>query len=300
MEPTFAGTCAGTPQTSCEAAVFLDELQQAHHRVLELLASAATRVPPMQWNLAAMAGVSARLTRQWFDAQRMVLQREAKLDERIRQIETGTRNDALAVRSATARALQGGRADSFDLDAVMHSAGNIAADVPGEAMTIRTTIASLGTEVLRTIDDAAELQEVLKAAFAPDEPEWEPTATALTSVLESWWSGRGAEHEQALADAGARRRLDLHLVNLECQALLRGVLVNEGQTATEDEDVLAELDLRWADDLDEPATAKLVAALDGEPLPDIRRSGRTDVVPSVNRAPWRARRSRRAGAAWAG
>jgi hypothetical protein len=276
MEPRCTGSEAEAARQLEGVAEYLDELAAAQVRVLDLLAAAPDRVPDDWAHLVAMSAVSGRLTRRFFDAQRAVLQREVLLESRLADSERATRNAAHRAHSAVADAVRAGHAHTVDLDRLLEidvleiDGAGVSLDASAPA-TIRGTIAHLGTEVLRTLDDVASVREVLEAAFRPDEPDCSAANGALADALDMWWSAREREHQTALADAVARRKLMLHLIKLECAPLL-GSTGEAGEPAAQqqdDADSLLLAEPRWADDLAESEPSGFIASLDGDALPQM-------------------------------
>ena len=293
MGSSRVGAATQIGHLPAEASSFLAELHQAQARVLELLAAAGSELQSESAHLAQMSAISGRITRQLFDAQRSMLQREAFLDQRIREIGSSTSAECRAARATVAEAVNAGRPDLIDLDHVVPTVA--ACPQADSAKTTRESIVELAIELLRSSQDVETHRPTIEGAFVLDESDWQSTAQSLTAVLDEWWALRAAEHEVALADALARRRLELHIARLECEELVRAAPAAEVPTPEADE-LLDELEPTWLDDEAGAPIECVVMSLDGDPLPSLSRSGR-EVAPTHSNRP---RRFRDPGLAWAG
>jgi hypothetical protein len=317
MDTSAAPQRLGSEPLPCEVAAFLSDLRRAQFALIDVLASAGTRLPESSRQLVAMSAATARMARQVFDAQRSVLAREAQFDAHIATIDAATALAAQSLQRTVSVAVKLGQMESLDLDAVvagqMPHHDHACAQPPTSE---RQKVAQLAVEVLHSVEDVEAMRGLLEAAFASDEPDTATTTGALSTVLDQWWSRREREHDVVLADAHARRRVSLHLAMLEakhaaqqhvCTAVEGAdsrveVAPGDGDAAVGSslavhDEVLDDVEPTWADDGAESLASGALVTLDGASLPS---SWRTRLRSADGEAPRREGplRPRRLTMAW--
>mgnify|MGYP003348183229 CR=1 FL=1 len=148
MEPTESELRppAGSPASIAPSVI--RGLALEHAEFVDRLAIAPTLLPDSERNLGEMLAFQARLTRQFFDLQRQLLERCAVLDAQVAAIDAA----AVAGLDGDDRFLSSG------LDVIDRDPSAFAAD------EVRQALAALATTVVTTPDDVASLAKVLDDA----------------------------------------------------------------------------------------------------------------------------------------
>ena len=199
MEPVDAPLRAAAGDSPSVASAVIRGLAVEHAEFVDRLAVAPTLLPGSERNLGEMLAFQARLTRQFFDLQRQLLERCAVLDAQVAAI------DAAAVAG-----LDGD--DGFlssSVDVIDRDPSAFAAD------EVRQALAALATTVVTTPDDVASLAKVLDDAFAPDEFPFAEVLSEFASTFDRCWSETNRVAQLRLADAQARAAMLLHFANVE-------------------------------------------------------------------------------------
>lgn len=181
------------------ASTVIRGLSIEHSDFIDRLAVAPTLLPPSERNLGEMLAFQARLTRQFFDLQRQLLERCAVLDAQVAAIDA----------AAAATALGDERFPISTLGVGNYDPSAFAAD------EVRQALAALATTVVTTPDDVASLAKVLDDAFAPDEFPFAAVLSEFASTFDRCWSETNRVAQLRLADAQARAAMLLHFANIE-------------------------------------------------------------------------------------
>jgi hypothetical protein len=177
------------------ASALLRGLVHEQHDFLDRMVQSPALLPEHSRNLGEMLAFQARLTRQFFDAQRMLLERSARLDDEIASIDQAGAAAAIGGTSL-------GPVVDIDLDSL-------------DDGSARHTLAALSAAVVRTRDDVESLSKVLAEAFAPGELPFGAALDDVTAALERCWRDAERVAEMRLADARARAAMLVHFARVE-------------------------------------------------------------------------------------
>jgi hypothetical protein len=200
---------------TAEVSQYFEALRREQARFLDAVGQATSALGQQTGHVAHLSAIQGRLTRQFFDAQRLILQRRAETDAEVARIAAETEDHAnVVLASAVAHAA----ADQF----APLSAGGPSEDlaVPADPTAIvaestRQAIAALGVLAMRTKADADALEHVINDALAPTEPDGARMERQLQQLLDDWWASEAQEGRALLDDARARAAMRLHLAHIE-------------------------------------------------------------------------------------
>ncbi len=252
---------AGRPAA---ADAFLEALRVEQARFLEAIARARSLLGHESGQLANVAAVHGRLTRQFFDAQRTIMSRRAELDAEVAAVgraadERADAQLAVARERIAAGSLHDDAAESGDL----HERARAAAMLGRERST-RQQIAALGVSVVRTMDDVDALATVINGAFELDEADGVVAQRQLTALLDGWWQSELQEGRAVIDDAHARAAVRQHVAGIEAGQLIEAARESAGlecDSGTRDAEPSAVLPREVADALDEAPDGDLESLL---------------------------------------
>jgi hypothetical protein len=219
---------------------FVARVGKEQERYLQAFAEARKGLDGEPGQLAAIAAVQGRLTRQFFDAQRSLLRRRAVTDQRVMGIGEDAQVEAselLAVaRTEAARAAFSTPPVSFaapigrvptlvepparrTMPLVPPAPGRdpfLSGPVPmvGGPRPGNDQIAVLGAAAVVSGADADALQLVVDDAFTAVEPDGAAAERQLRELLDQWWRAERDDERAALDDATARAAMHLHLARV--------------------------------------------------------------------------------------
>lgn len=265
-EPEMRSGAADSPSA---AAALLRGLGHEHRDVVDRLATSPSLLPRESRNLAEMLAFQARLTRQFFDLQFLLLEESARLDTEIAAIDAAT---------------------------VAASVASAAADTELED-GVRQMLAALAADIVRTPGDVESVSKVLDDAFMPDELHLHGVLGAVAEIFERCRSEADAVARRRMADARARAATMLLMERVEaCDASMAAppvaAMVAASEELADDLDaLLAQFDdglpidaeVRWADDVAAaPAVTGALIVLDGTtatPIDSFWDRGRARTAP---------------------
>ena len=222
QRPHVIEELATDPNPEVEA--FLDAVKAAQALYLETIRLAHSRLAD-QGQLAHVAATQGRLTRQLFDAQRSILVRRAEIDAEVARIGTQAVQAAddivAAAREAAANeSTAAGRAGELDL-ASLSLPSDVSSDLLDDGpRSLRQQVAALGVAVVRTMEEADAVAQVIDDAFEPDEPDWVLAERELAALLDQWWARQNQEGGAVIDDAHARAAVRRHVAGIEAGELL--------------------------------------------------------------------------------
>jgi hypothetical protein len=213
---TAAPMNTGPTDLAPVVARYLDELQAHQARFLDAVSQARGGLGTDAGQLAQLSAIQGRLTRQFFDAQRLILQRRAQVDAEVARIGLETEEHAnIVLASAVAHAA----ADHFGPFSAAGSTGDADPDSLDSAAFVeqstRQAIAALGVLAVRTKADADALEQIINDALAPSEADGARMERELQSVLDEWWNAQTQEGRALIDDARARAAMRLHVAHIE-------------------------------------------------------------------------------------
>lgn len=221
METYTRESAAATPRAEASAAAdrFLSTLRSEQARYLAAVEEARARLAQDDGQLAHVAAIQGRMSRQFFDAQRAILRRRADTDAEVARIAAETEATALAlVDRAQVHALAG------NTDPAELGLPDVAFDVP-VSPTWRDGVAALSVSVVRSSADVPEIQAIVDDAFRSADPDGVVTERELRRVLDDWWRLTSQECTALIDDANARAAVRLHLAGVEARHVLDHTLV---------------------------------------------------------------------------
>lgn len=202
---------------TADVAQYFETLRREQARFLEAVGQAASMLGQETGQVANLGAIQGRLTRQFFDAQRLILQRRAETDAEVARISAETEDHAnVVLASAVAHAAAGQFAPP---QPGTHGEGPAATnDLSGAALVEQSTrqaIAALGVLAIRTKADAEMLEQVINDALSSAEPDGPRMERQLQQLLDDWWTSEAQEGRALLDDARARAAMRLHLAHIE-------------------------------------------------------------------------------------
>ena len=215
METTAPTVRSGAPSAvSVEVLRYFEVLRNEQSKFLEAVAQARSVLGHETGNLSQVSAVQGRLTRQFFDAQRSLLQRRAEIDAEVARIAAETEEHAnVVLASAVAHATLDRPTPPAHVD------GRTDEDASPSLVRIeqstRQAMAALGVLAVRSMADADALEQVINDAFTPSEPDAARMERELQLVLDAWWTAEVHEGTALVDDARARAAMRLHLAHLE-------------------------------------------------------------------------------------
>ncbi|MBI4935306.1 MAG: hypothetical protein HY828_15600 [Actinobacteria bacterium] len=215
METTAPTARSGAPSAvSVEVLRYFEVLRSEQSKFLEAVAQARSALGHETGNLSQVSAVQGRLTRQFFDAQRSLLQRRAEIDAEVARIAAETEEHAnVVLASAVAHATLDRPAPPAQVDGRSDEDG--ASSIGRIEQSTRQAIAALGVLAVRSKADADALEQVINDAFTPSEPDAARMERELQLVLDAWWTAEVHEGTALVDDARARAAMRLHLAHLE-------------------------------------------------------------------------------------
>jgi hypothetical protein len=275
-----------TSDLALDVVTFFEALRGEQTRFLEAMAGARAVLRDGDGQLAQISAVHGRLTRQFFDAQRLIMQRRAEADAEVERISAETDEHAHTV---LASALAHSAAASFAAPCADDRVSPPGTSTDRESLerTSRHAAAALSALAARTKHDADSIERVVNEAFELRESQDARFERQLQSVLDEWWVFEKQESKALIEDARARSAMRLHVTHLEaCQIM--GDLASAPELPTPapialppaagrsvlPEPVQTVLDGAGATDL-ESVFAELAAALAPSPVTDLHA---TDVI----------------------
>lgn len=204
---------------NAEVEGFFDTLRTAQSSFMATVGHAHSLLGRESGQLAHVAAIQGRLTRQFFDAQRAIMMRRAEVDAEVAFIGSVTEDEAGA-RVAAARTQAG---DVTALPVMARAAAPVEfsyADPAPVHRSARQEIAALGVAVVRTMSEADSLAAVIDEAFEPDEPDGAAAQRQLTSLLDEWWRVENQEGRAVVEDARARAAMRQHVATIEAREII--------------------------------------------------------------------------------
>ncbi len=184
---------------------YLLHLRAQQFDYLASVADAGPMLEGLSGQVGNLAALHARLTQQFFDAQRLILKRRADAHATVIRIATDAEDtvDALIreARTSVASEIDGGDAMESGPTA---SAGRVEQAGPADPYGIWADTDG----VARAIDRAFE-RDVDDAA----------AAQALRTLLDEWWRAENQEDQAAIDDANARAAMRVHIAEIEAREI---------------------------------------------------------------------------------
>jgi len=195
-----------------DVARFFATMKQEQARFLHAFATARGEIGDGHGQLAHISAIQCRLTRQFFDAQRLIMERRAEVDAEVARIAAETEDHANVVLAAAVANVAAG-AFPPPVPGERHDA----LDDPAGAMerTTRQALHALSVLAMRTQHDAVALEQVINEAFEPAEPDGARAERELQRLLDEWWEHERNEGRALVEDARARAAMRLHLAHIE-------------------------------------------------------------------------------------
>jgi len=267
-EPPLSGSYGGvTVVLSPQAEDYLDALRHEHQRFLLAVGEASSRLGGESDELARLAAVHSRLTRQFFDAQRSLLRNRAEVDAQVEQITQDAESNSSMLAEAVHRRVQ----------AKLHHPAGKAEQCIGSPMVAATEAsqAAQGPWLMSATtrpQDLAALAGEIDGVFEQREPDGVVAQRQLGQLLDAWWGSEQQEARAAIDDAHARSAVRQHLAVAEASSAVRSsnmlsesLAVSAGRLP---QAMIAVLDLAAATDL-AGVLAALAASLE---VPDVAPS----------------------------
>jgi hypothetical protein len=288
METTVTPVEVKAPtDLASDVVAFFEALRAEQTRFLDAMAGARAVLQDGEGQLAQISAVHGRLTRQFFDAQRLIMQRRAEADAEVEHISAETDEHAHTV---LASALAHSAAASFTAPCANDrvSPPGTATDRESLERTSRHAAAALSALAARTKHDADSIERVVNEAFELRESQDARFERQLQHVLDEWWEFEKQESKALVDDARARSAMRLHVTHLEACQIMGDVPPSSAPPSVAapiplalpparsalPEQVQTVLDGAGATDL-ESVFADLAAALAAPPVTDLHD---TDVI----------------------
>jgi len=281
--PTYENEPSGENNAAVDS--FMDTLRREHERMLQTIGHARSLLGDESGQLAHVAAIQGRLTRQFFDAQRSLLTHRAQADVEVARIGRKARQHVSSV--LTAAGVDG----AFSLEqpvvprvARPMSPTHMAASAARHP-SVRQEISDLGVAVVRTMAEVDSLAQVIDDAFETAEPDGAVAQRQLTVMLDGWWRAERQEARAVIDDAHARAAMRRHIAGI--QAAEFGTtdsptsdVVDEGPPAVT---VVSVLPASMLAALDAAEPSSLHSLLDGllqsvEPAPTASFAATTDTA----------------------
>jgi hypothetical protein len=177
---------------------FLVAFRDEQERYLGALQEAVSRLDRESGQLPWAAANHTRLSKQLFDAQRLIVTRRAVVDADVMRIEQAT------VAASEVVAQSASHPERMSAPGQMPTGRQHCGQDGSRARAAREQLSALGRAAVRTMADAEDLAGVINAAFETALPDGVVARGQLAELLDEWWS---AERDDALAtidDARAR------------------------------------------------------------------------------------------------
>lgn len=217
MNPPLATPLAAPPAApgidlDADVARFFATMKQEQARFLHAFATARGEIGDGHGQLAHISAIQCRLTRQFFDAQRLIMERRAEVDAEVARIAAETEEHAnVVLASAVANVAAGAFPPPSPDD--RHDV----LDDPNGSLerTTRQALHALSVLAMRTQHDTVALEQVINDAFEPAEPDGARAERELQRLLDEWWEHERNEGRALVEDARARAAMRLHLAHIE-------------------------------------------------------------------------------------
>ncbi len=293
--PLAAPSTAPGIDLDADVARFFATMKQEQARFLHAFATARGDIGDRHGQLAQISAIQCRLTRQFFDAQRLIMERRAEVDAEVARIAAETEEHANVVLAAAVANVAAGVFPPPSPD----DRRDALADPDGSLeRTTRQALHALSVLAMRTQHDTAALEQVINDAFEPAEPDGARAERELQRLLDEWWEHERIEGRALVEDARARAAMRLHLAHIEaCE--IAGSATPAEVSVVEQADIeppacpnpvllpaslLDALDQASPDTLD-VALASMTAALATPlPAPSLDRADNGDVLFRLERA----------------
>ncbi len=214
METALTPSETRPTDLAVEVVAFFESLRTEQLRFLESMARARASLPQDDGQLAQISATHARLTRQFFDAQRSIMQRRAEADAEVAAISAETDEHSHTV---LASALAHSAAASLPVssaDALVLPPGTTT-DRDMLERTTRQAATALSVLAARSQQTSTSIEQVVNEAFEVRESEDARFERQLQSVLDEWWAFEKQESKALIDDARARAAMRLHIAHLE-------------------------------------------------------------------------------------
>lgn len=210
--PPAAPLAAPKIDLDADVARFFAVMKQEQARFLHAFATARGGIGDGHGQLAQISAIQCRLTRQFFDAQRLIMERRAEVDAEVARIAAETEEHANVVLAAAVANVAAGAFPPPSPDERHDALG-----VPDASLerTTRQALHALSVLAMRTQHDTAALEQVINDAFEPAEPDGARAERELQRLLDEWWEHERNEGRALVEDARARAAMRLHLAHIE-------------------------------------------------------------------------------------
>jgi len=215
-----------------EVVAFFETLRTEQLRFLESMAQARASLRQDDGQLAQISATHARLTRQFFDAQRSIMQRRAEADAEVAAIAVETDEHshtvlASALAHSAAASLPAPSADD------LVSPPGTTTDRDMLERTTRQAAVALSVLAARSQQTASSIEQVVNEAFEVRESEDARFERQLQSVLDEWWAFEKHESKALIDDARARAAMRLHIAHLEACEIMGSAAPLSSESSTE-------------------------------------------------------------------
>ncbi len=194
--------------SNVDVEAFFGELRSQQARFLDALHQLSAELLPNSGSLQCMAATQARLTRQFFDAQRALIRRRAEADTQAALIRRSAQDDARAVVAAA-------------LEQVAAS-GMRSVPQPAPAGIWPPPDAAAGRA--RGFDLASPL---IDGRFIATEPDGAAAQRQLAALLDEWWVAENLEGRDLVDDAYAGVAMVQHLAAVEARRIIESAVAIE-------------------------------------------------------------------------
>lgn len=294
--PLAAPSTAPGIDLDADVARFFATMKQEQARFLHAFATARGDIGDRHGQLAQISAIQCRLTRQFFDAQRLIMERRAEVDAEVARIAAETEEHANVVLAAAVANVAAGVFPPPSPD----DRRDALADPDGSLeRTTRQALHALSVLAMRTQHDTAALEQVINDAFEPAEPDGARAERELQRLLDEWWEHERNEGRALVEDARARAAMRLHLAHIEACEIAGSATPAEMPVVEQVErdtpapaaemmllpaSLLDALDQASSDTLD-AALASMTASLATPlPVPSLDRAANGDVLFRLERA----------------
>ncbi len=214
-----------------EVVAFFETLRTEQLRFLESMAQARASLRQDDGQLAQISATHARLTRQFFDAQRSIMQRRAEADAEVAAIAVETDEHshtvlASALAHSAAASLPAPSADD------LVSPPGTTTDRDMLERTTRQAAVALSVLAARSQQTASSIEQVVNEAFEVRESEDARFERQLQAVLDEWWAFEKHESKALIDDARARAAMRLHIAHLEACEIMGSAAPLSSESST--------------------------------------------------------------------
>ncbi|MEN9643504.1 MAG: hypothetical protein RL238_173 [Actinomycetota bacterium] len=210
--PMVTPTEAPGIDLDADVARFFATVKQEQARFLHAFATARGEIGDGHGQLAQISAIQCRLTRQFFDAQRLIMERRAEVDAEVARIAAETEEHANVVLAAAVANVAVGA-----FPPPVAGDRHVDLDDPDGTVerTTRSALHALSVLALRTQQDTAALEHIINDAFEPAEADGARAERELRGLLDEWWERERNEGRALVEDARARAAMRLHLAHIE-------------------------------------------------------------------------------------